>query len=159
MKITAVIAGLLFLLFVVSAPAGDAVVMGYRADGVWTAVTYIRSPDPRGGPHYHDATDAATCAQRDLLLRASGGSARTKVVDQSDITGYVTVMRGTMPTENKGLTTVGRGQSQEKADQDALNKLAANAATAHEKIVYRYFSYGSDAAEHAPAKNQSSHVQ
>ena len=159
MKITAIITGFVLSLFVASAPAGDAVAMGYRADGVWTAVTYIRSPAPPGRALYHDAADAAVRAERDLHLRAKAGLARTKIIDQSDSTGYVTVMRGGVPDANKGVTAVGRGESQKKADQDALNKLSASAATAHEKVLYRYFSYGSDAAQHAPGKYQSNHAQ
>lgn len=159
MKIPAIIIGAFSSLLVSSAPAGDAVAMSYRADGIWTAVTYVRSPAPPGGPLYHDAADAAVRAERDLRLRAKKGLARTKVINQSDSTGYVTVMRGGVPDANKGVTAVGRGQSQKKADQDALNKLSANAATAHEKIVYRYFSYGRDAAAHAPGKYQANRAQ
>ena len=159
MKITAIIAGSVFCSFLPATFAGDAVAMGYRSDGVWTSITYIRSPTPRGGAHYHDAADASLAAELDLQLRSRTTPARTKIIDQSDDTGYVTIMRGSVADAKKGLTAVGRGKSQKEADQDALNKLNANAATAHEKIIYRYFSYGSDAREHAPTKRQAKEQQ
>src|SRR3954469_2625616 len=160
MKITAIIIGSVIYSFVPSTPAGDAVVMGYRADGVWTAVTYIRSSAPPGGGiHYHDSADAAVSAERDLRLRSKAGLARTKIVDQSDSTGYVTVMRGSVADANKGVTTVGRGPSQEKADHDASSKLTALAATTHERVIYRYFSYGMDGGGQAPTRSQSNEAR
>jgi hypothetical protein len=39
---------------------------------------------------------------------------------------------------------VGRGKSQAEADANALAELKKDGATLNQKIVYRYFSYGSD---------------
>ena len=52
--------GSLFCFFVHQVLAGDAVAIGYKYDGVWTAVTYNRSSTPKGGPHYHNAVQACT---------------------------------------------------------------------------------------------------
>ena len=126
--------------------AGDAIVMGYNYDGVWTAVTYYRSSTPKNGHHYWNATEACTRAERDLRTRAGKELARTKIIGQSDRTGYVTVARGSVADANKGITAIGRGQSQKEADENALKKLKAIETTANEKVVYRYFSYGMDSA-------------
>jgi len=64
--------GSLFGFFVHQVLAGDAVAIGYKYDGVWTAVTYNRSSTPKGGPHYHDAVQACTFAVR----RSSGPGKR-----------------------------------------------------------------------------------
>ena len=95
--------------------AGDAVAIGYNYNGVWTAVTYNRSSTPKGGLHYHDATQACAFAVRDLHVRASEDLVRTEIVGQSDRTGYVAVARGTAPARNTAVTAVGRGKSQEAA--------------------------------------------
>src|ERR1700739_125438 len=71
--------------------AGDAIAIGYNYDGVWTAVTYNRSSTPKGGQHYHDATQACIFARRDLYVRASEDLAWTKIIGESNRTGYVTV--------------------------------------------------------------------
>ena len=49
---------ILLLLLKSSAFAGDAVVIGYNADGVWTAVTYYCSSTPKGGSDYKDQAGA-----------------------------------------------------------------------------------------------------
>lgn len=128
--------------------AGDAIAVGYNFDGVWTAVTYDRSLTPKGGKYYHDAAKASAFAVRDLHRRASGDLCWTKVISQSDETGYVTVARGTR-TSFAGatdVTVIGRGDSQKEADRKALWQLSKREATQNEKIVYQYFSYGAESA-------------
>jgi hypothetical protein len=125
--------------------AGDAIAMGYDYDGVWTAVTYFRSSTPKDGHHYWNAAQACIFARRDLHIRASEDLARTKIIGQSDRTGYVTVAHGTVVDANNGVTTIGRGKSQNEADENALKQLNERKATADERVVYRYFSYGTDA--------------
>ena len=44
--------------------AGDAVAIGYNADGVWTSVTYFSSGTPKGGPRYKNEEEA-----REFLFR------------------------------------------------------------------------------------------
>lgn len=144
MPIKAIILGMLSGLVAHQALAGDAVATGYNSEGVWTAVTYSRSSTPKGGPHYREAAQACILAERDLRLRTSEGLARTKILDQSNRTGYVAVARGKSPRANVGLTVIGRGQSQAEADQSALQKLNQAGDTENETILYRYFSYGAD---------------
>jgi hypothetical protein len=134
------------LVFVVSASylfAGDAVVIGYNADGVWTAVTYHCSSSPKGGRDYRDKVQAREAARRDLRRRGGGQMVRSRILDQSDHTGYVAVARGETDT-GADLTVVGRGESQQKADEAALTQLSRGKANSKQKIVYRYFSYGTD---------------
>jgi hypothetical protein len=131
--------------------AGDAVVIGYNYEGVWTAVTYNRSSTPKGGPHYHDAVQACTFALRDLRVRASDDLVRTEIIGKSDRTGYVAVAQGKAIAKNKDVTAVGRGTSQAEADKKALALLNANGVTENEQIVYRYFSYGTDSNAHRTA--------
>jgi hypothetical protein len=132
--------------------AGDAIAIGYNCDGVWTAVTYNRSSTPKGGAHYRDAAEACIFACRDLHIRAGEDLAWTKIIGKSDRTGYVTVARGTATKINKDVTAIGRGKSQKEADEKALKKLGDRQATTNEKVVYRYFSYGSDSAVRQSAK-------
>jgi hypothetical protein len=139
-----IIFGALFCLIARQVSAGDAIAIGYNYDGVWTAVTYNRSSTPKSGPHYREAAQACTFALRDLRVRASDDLARSKIIGQSDRTGYVTVARGRAAKVNKDVTAIGRGKSQTEADQKALEKLNAADAATNEEIVYRYFSYGAD---------------
>jgi len=132
--------------------AGDAIAMAYDADGVWTMVTYFRSSTPKSGHHYWTAAQAGAFARRDLHNRAGEDAFRTKIIGQSDTTGYVAVARGSVESANKGVTTIGRGKSQKEADANALKKLQATKALTEEKIFYRYFSYGADAGAHQAAK-------
>ena len=139
--------------------AGDAIAIGYKYDGVWTAVTYNRSSTPKGGPHYHDAVQACTFAVRDLHIRASDYLVRTAIVGQSDETGYVAVAQGKAIARNKDVTGVGRGKSQAEADEKALELLNANGVTENEQIVYRYFSYGADSGAHQTTSRHARHAQ
>jgi hypothetical protein len=147
-----IIVGALFCLVAHNASAGDAIAIGYNYDGVWTAVTYNRSITPKGGPHYHLAAQACTFAVRDLYVRASDDLVRTKIIGQSDRTGYVAVARGRAEKRNTDVTAIGRGRSQTEADRKALEKLNLADAATDEKIVYRYFSYGADST---PPHSQS----
>ncbi|MEY2480249.1 MAG: hypothetical protein QOI04_1176 [Verrucomicrobiota bacterium] len=142
MKIAALV--LLGLLYVdLRVYAGDAVVVGYNADGVWTMVTYFASSSPKGGKDYKDAAEARKAALQDLRRRDRENIARTEVLSDSDATGYVAVARG--KTESgKDVTIVGRGKSEGAAAEKAMNDLNAAGATSAQKIVYHYFSYGAD---------------
>src|SRR5437763_8778684 len=145
------------LFFVLARPiiAGDAIAIGYNYDGAWSAVTYNRSSTPKGGAHYRDSVQAAVFAKRDLWVRASEYLAKTEILGQSDMTGYVAVARGKAVTRNKDVTAVGRGKTQSEADRNALKKLTDRDATTEEAIVYRYFSYGSDSGARSRAKRSN----
>ena len=142
------ICGSLFCLIPHHASVGDAIAIGYKYDGVWTAVTYNRSSTPKGGPHYHDAVQACTFAVRDLHVRASDYFVRAEIIGKSDRTGYVAVAQGKAIAKNKDVTPVGRGKSQAEADEKALELLNTNGVTENEQIVYRYFSYRADSGAH-----------
>lgn len=146
-----IIFAILFCLLARAIFAGDAVAIGYAYDGAWAAVTYNRSSTPRGGEHYHNAADACTFALRDLHARGSDYLWRAEILGQSDKTGYVAIARGKALIRNKDVTAVGRGKSQDEADQNALRKLNDREATTEEAIVYRYFSYGDDSSGHVRA--------
>ena len=123
--------------------AGDAVVIGYDKDGIWTAVTYYFSSTPKGGLDYKDKLQAREEALRDLRRRGSEQTVRSSVLAESDLTRYVTVARG--KTEHDvDVTVVGDGKSESEADEKAWAQLKHDGATAQQKIVYRYFSYGAD---------------
>jgi hypothetical protein len=134
--------------------AGDAIAMAFNSDGVWTAVTYNRSSTPKGGPHYHKAAQACLFALRDLRVRAADDLAWTKIIGESDRTGYVTVARGYVPMEDTVVTAIGRGKSQEEADKKAMEKLSSIRAIVDQTIIYQYFSYGADSrpAHHSATK-------
>jgi len=151
--------GSLFGFFVHQVLAGDAIAIGYKYDGVWTAVTYNRSSTPNGGPHYHDAVQACTFAVRDLHVRANDYLVRAEIIGKSDRTGYVAVARGKAIAKNKDVTAVGRGTSQAEADQKALALLNANGVTENEQIVYRYFSYGADSGARQTTIRHARHAQ
>src|ERR1700730_6667238 len=138
--------------------AGDAVVIGYNYDGVWSSITYNRSSTPKGGLHYHDSVQASAFAARDLWSRATDNLARTEIVGQSDHTGFVAVAQGKAIERNKDVTAVGRGKSQSEADNNALKLLNAREATTEPAIVYRYFSYGSESGGRLRAKRSSRRI-
>lgn len=125
--------------------AGDAVVIGYNAEGMWTMVTYDASSTPKGGRGYRDAAEARKAAVRDLHRRDRDNMVRTEVLSDSDATGFVAVARGKTGS-GKDVTVVGRAKSQTEADKNGLTDLNKAGATADQKIVYRYFSYGADGA-------------
>jgi hypothetical protein len=123
--------------------AGDAVAIGYNADGIWTAVTYYCSSTPQGGKDYKNLAEAREEALRDLRARAGQNLARASILASSDVTGYAAVARGKSKS-GKDLNVVGYGKSQSAADEKALSQLKQADATENQKIVYRYFSYGAD---------------
>jgi hypothetical protein len=123
--------------------AGDAVAIGYNADGVWTSVTYYSSGKPKGGKDYKTEAEAREAATRDLQERDVVKGARIEILSSSDATGFVAVARGT-DKSGKDSNVVGRGTTQKEADVKAFEQLNANGATKNQKIVYRYFSHGAD---------------
>ena len=74
--------------------AGDAVAVGYNADGVWTGVTYFCSSKPKGGKDYKTENGAREEAMRDLRKRSSYTASTVKILSSSDSTGFVAVARG-----------------------------------------------------------------
>ncbi len=122
---------------------GDAVAIGYNTDGVWTSVTYYASGKPKGSSDYKTEAEAREAATRDLKKRDVVNGARIEILSSSDATGFVAVARGT-DKSGKDANVVGRGNSKADADKKALEQLTASGATRNQKIVYRYFSHGSD---------------
>src|SRR4051794_16865463 len=133
MAIKLIVIGILLGLTASGLRAGDAIAVGFTWEGVWTAVTYNRSSTPKGGPNYHESGQACIFAERDLRARAGTAPVRTEIIGQSDKTGFVAVAHGKRPNENKGIMTVGRGQSQEEADRQALERLREKAVS-EEKV-------------------------
>ena len=122
--------------------AGDAVAIGYNADGVWTAVTYYSSGTPKGGADYKDEAGAREAAIRDLKSRAGEGIVTTKVLAASDRTGHVAYARG-KTTAGEDAHAVGYGATKAEAEQKAFADLGASGATRKQKVIYHYFSHGS----------------
>jgi hypothetical protein len=122
---------------------GDAVAIGYNGDGVWTSVTYYSSGAPKGGRDYKTEPEARDAALLDLRRRGDHQNARSEILSSSDSTGFVAVGRGANGS-GKDQNVVGRGTTQQEADQNALAELKKAGATRNQKIVYRYFSHGSD---------------
>jgi len=141
--LTAFLFGFVLLASCATLVAGDAVAIGYNADGVWTSVTYYSSGAPKGGSNYKTEPEARQEALRDLKKRGGEGLARAEILSSSDTTGYVAVGRGT-DKSRKDQNVVGRGKTQAEADENAMAELKKLAATKNQKIVYRYFSNGSD---------------
>jgi hypothetical protein len=140
----------LFCSFLLLAPcswlqAGDAVAVGYNAEGVWTGVTYYASSTPKGTKDYKNENSAREEALRDLRKRSAYAATTVNILSSSDLTGFAAVARG-KDKSGKDVNVVGRGESQAEADKNALAKLNEAGAGAKEKIVYRYFSHGSDSA-------------
>jgi hypothetical protein len=121
--------------------AGDAVAIGYNADGIWTDVTYYRSATRKGGKDYRTSEQARQFALRDVRRRSQSDVATTHILSSSDSTGFVAVARG-QDKSGRDFHGVGRGKSQAEADKKALELLNQAGAGAEQKIVYRYFSYG-----------------
>ena len=154
MKLTGIMLASLLTLAARQAIAGDAGAMGYRYDGVWTAVTYNRSSTPKGGSHYREADQACAAALRDLHTRGALPNdplVRTKIIGKSNQTGYVAVAHGKGTNVSKEVTAIGRGKSQLEADRQVLQKLDQAEATREQRIAYRYFSYGTDSKVHQRA--------
>jgi hypothetical protein len=123
--------------------AGDAVAVGYNAEGIWTAVTNYCSSTPKGGRDYKTEKEAREIAVRDVRRRSEHRVAKASVLSSSDSTGFVTVARGT-DESGKDTIVIGRGKSQTEADNSTLELLNAASVGAERKIVYRYFFHGAD---------------
>ena len=123
--------------------AGDAVAIGYNAQGVWTSVTYYSSGKPKGSSDYKTEAEAREEALRDLKKRGGDQTARSEIISSSDATGFVAVARGTDKSK-KDHNVVGRGQSQHEADANAIAELTKAGAIKSSKVVYRYHSHGAD---------------
>jgi len=123
--------------------AGDAVAIGYNADGIWTDVTYYRSATPKGGKDYRTSAQAREFALRDVRRRSQSAIATTHILSSSDSTGFVAVARG-QDKSGRDFHAVGHAKSQAEADKKAIGELNEAGAGAEQKIVYRYFSYGAD---------------
>lgn len=121
--------------------AGDAVATGYNAEGVWTGITYYASSTPKGGRDYKIENGAREEAMRDLRKRSDYAASTVNILSSSDSTGFVAVARG-RDKSGKEVNVVGRGKSQKDADENAFAELKRAGASAEQKIVYRYFSYG-----------------
>lgn len=126
-----------------AAQAGDAVAIGYNADGVWTAVTYYCSGTPPGGADYKDEAAARTAAVRDLQERAGEGAVSTRILAASDRTGHFAYARG-KTGKGEHLHRVGYGADKQEAERDVLAQLKRAGATRSQEIIYRYFSHGAD---------------
>ncbi len=126
------------------AVAGDAVAIGYNPDGLWTAVTYYRSSTPMGGGDYKNQTEAEAEALRDLRRRAPEQLTQAKILSASDTTGYVAIGRGKR-LDGSEENVVGRGKTQLDADREAFSELGRLEAARTQRIVYRYFTYGTGA--------------
>ena len=120
---------------------GDAVAVGYNADGVWTGVTYFASATPKGGKDYKIENGAREEAMRDLRRRSAYKASTFNILSSSDSTGFVAVARG-KDKSGKDINVVGREKSQAEADKKAFDLLSEAGASTEQKIVYRYFSYG-----------------
>ena len=123
--------------------AGDAVAIGFEADGRWTSVTYYSSGTPKSGSRYKNEAEARVEAMRDLRRRDVVKAAKVEILSSSDATGFVAVGRGANAS-GKDTNVVGRGNSQKEAEDSAIAELNKAGATKNQKIVYRYFSHGSD---------------
>ena len=133
-----------FSMFVASRlVAGDAVAIGYNADGIWTDVTYYRSATSKRGKDYRSSIQACEFALRDVRRRSESSVAKASILSSSDSTGFVSVARG-QEKSGKDVNVVGRAKSQAEADRKAFDLLNQTGAGAKQKIVYRYFSYGAD---------------
>jgi hypothetical protein len=136
--------GICLLLSISSyAAAGDAVAIGYNKDGVWTSITYYSSGTPKGGSDYKTEAEARKAALRDLRRRGDHQTARAEILSSSNDTRFVAVGRGA-EASGKDANVVGRGKTQQEADENAMTELRKAGATKNQKVVYRYFSNGSD---------------
>ena len=140
---TALIVGCSLCCASLFARAGDAVAIGYNSKNVWMMVTYYSSSSPKGGRDYKDEAGAREAVSQDVRRRAGEGLTKVDVIAASDTTGYAAVARGETQSGND-VTVVSRGKSQTEAEKKALSDLNRGGATAKQKIVYRYFSYGAD---------------
>jgi len=118
--------------------AGDALTIGYNADGVWTSVTYYCSGTPKGGADYKDEAGAREAATQDLKRRAGEGVVKVTVFAASDRTGHVAYARG-KPKAGKDLHAVGYGGSKQEAESRALADLKRDGAVKGLKVSIGIF--------------------
>jgi len=123
--------------------AGDAVAIGYNAQGVWTAVTYYSSSTPKGGKDYKNQKQAEEAALRDVRRRSQTAVTNARIASSSDTTGFAAVARG-KDESGKDTIVVGRGKTKSEAENSTVDLLKAAGVGADYKIAYRYFSYGAD---------------
>lgn len=135
--------GLFFV--AISSRAGDAVAVGYNAEGMWAAVTYYASSTPKGGADYKSSAEAREAALSDLRRKANDVVTNSSILAASDSTAYAAVARAETKA-GKDVIVVGYGKSPAEAEQKAIEDLKRSGATAKQKIMYRYFSNGADAA-------------
>jgi hypothetical protein len=133
--------------------AGDAVAIGYNADGVWTAVTYYASGTAKGGADYKDEPGAREAAIRDLKARAGEDLVTTKILASSDRTGHFAYARGKTKA-GADAHAVGYGANKEEAEQNAFAELRGSRANGKQKVIYRYFSHGSQPQQKSAAKDR-----
>ena len=145
-------AGLAFAATALVTRAGDALAVGYNADGVWTAVTYYCSSTPPGGKDYKNERDAREAATRDLKTRTPEGIVKTAILASSDRTGNFAYARGKTEGGKKDLHAVGFGETKQQAEEDALRQLTKQGAKLEQHIIYNYFSHGADAQRPAAKK-------
>lgn len=127
------------------ATAGDAVVIGYNVDGVWTSVMYYSSSTGKGGADYKDEAGAREAATRDLKKRAGEGVVRTEVLASSDRTAHVVYARG-KTKDGKDMHAVGYGATEAEAQKKAFDDLDHRGASNKKQAIYRYFTHGADAS-------------
>jgi len=128
----------------VMAKGGDAVAVGFNQEGVWTAATYYCSATPPGGADYKDEAAARQAAAQDLRKRAPEGIVRTELIASSDRTGHFAYARGRESGGEKDFHAVGFGASKEEAKRDAFQQLTRQGAKVRQKVIYEYFSNGSE---------------
>ena len=134
--------------------AGDAVAIGYNANGVWTSVIYYCSSTPKGGADYKNEADARAAAVRDLekKARAEDGMVRTEILSSSDRTGYVVYARGKIQAGKQDVHAVGYGASKEEAERQAFAQLDREGAKRAQQVIYTYFSHGAAAPARSAKK-------
>lgn len=125
--------------------AGDAVVVGYNAEGVWTSATYYSSSTGPGGSDYKNEAAARDAATRDLKSRAGEGVVRTEVIGSSDLTAHVAYARG--KKRRQDFHAVGYGDSDAEAQQKAFADLTRRGATSAQTVIYHYQTHGAEARE------------
>jgi hypothetical protein len=106
-------------------------------------VSYYRSSTRKGLWDYKSAADA--CAY--VLLKMKGlGAKDPQIIYSSDLTGYFTVAEAANES-GVGHVSIGYGPAQVAADANAYELLNTGGYTAKQRIIYRFFSNGSQSEE------------
>lgn len=124
--------------------AGDAVAIGYNADGIWTAVVYYSSSTAKGGADYKDEAGARAAAVRDLKQRAGEGVVRTSILASSDRTAQVVYARG-KTASGQDQHAVSYATTEGEAKTKAFADLKQHGATKELKVIYHYSTHGAEA--------------